>query len=305
MQPSPSVRDKLKIHMKATYDVLINEIPRKEHEDRITYRVRQAMTGVAVPRSDIKVRIEGKTYILTFKKQIHSDAAVYDPSGIGVRRSDGPLKYGPTNSFYIDRHRLGNKGRPKYHFNVKHDFKKLTRITDHQAGRTANVVGKGIKAVKKTGRVLGKAAFIYSIIMDSAELAIAISQDITENKVSNAPTTAARIAGRWGGAILGAKALGALGAAAGTAVSPGLGTIVVGGLGSVVGGIIGGIFGEEAVNVMIEAVDGVGKLVRLVGTIVDKGIRLRRAQRIAATPSQVFETWVRYKGVLRTSIPGR
>jgi len=74
---------------------------------------------------------------------------------------------------------------------------------------------------------------------------------------------------------------------------------------SVAGRIIGAIFGEEAVNVMIEAVDGVGKLVRLVGAIIDKGIRLRRAQRIAATPSQVFETWMRYKDVLRESIPAR
>jgi RHS repeat-associated protein len=74
-------------------------------------------------------------------------------------------------------------------------------------------------------------------------------------RAAEAGKETARQAGGWGGAYLGAEALGAGGAYVGTFICPGLGTAIGGGIGTVGGGILGWIGGEELVNQVIEDIE--------------------------------------------------
>ena len=302
------------VRLRAAYDVLIDRAPEERHKSRLVRRVRQVMTGVGIPKPDVNVTIDGVLYRLTLRRAGTSEAGLFNPENIAYKHGRPVFKN--SDAFHVDRHSFGRrlrhqlyrergitvpKGKPVWHYNVKNTFTKHTSILDHAPTSGAAKVGRTLKGI----RILGTVALVVTIVIDGTELALAIADDIAEHKVSKSPRTAARIAGRWGGAALGAKALGTLGAAAGTAIAPGPGTIVLGALGAIIGGIGGAILGEEMANAVVTAIEGVPELFRRVDAIFEKGRGIRNRLRGASKPNDLFDAATNRGRELRSSFPSR
>ena len=316
---TPSDSGDVAVTLQLAYDVLIDKVPKKEHEDRIIDRLRQVMTGVGIPKSDIKVKVGGIEYTLTLRQADTSEAGLFDPSKIGYK--NGRPVFKDSNAFSVDLHPYGKHLRkdvfkkhkvqvpsdtPTCHYNVRGQFESQTRNIDHAPSAGAKALGRTLKTV----RTLGKVVLVVTIVIDGTELAVAISDDIAKDRVEKAPKTAARIAGRWGGAALGAKALGALGAMAGSP-APGVGNIVGGLLGGIVGGIVGGILGEKATEALITAIDGLPGLVSRVQRLLDTDAVFEKGRQLAEmvgrghTAEQAFDAAMNLHKILRDAIPAR
>jgi len=286
----------VRVRLNTAYDVLISRPLEKEHEKKVFDRIRQVTTGLGIPKSDVRVNVRQGTkiveYILTFKPSKYGDSV--SPAGVYYHRADprmwnpqGRPIYSRTSSFYVDRGPVVKGGPVKYHWNIKGGFTKTgAKVADHAVTRGAKATGRGIKAF----RVLGKVTLVLTIVMDAAELALAVADDIANNRVSRTPRTLARMGGRWGGAVLGAKALGTVGAAFGAWAAPGPGIMIGGGIGLILGGIIGAVLGEEAVNWVIDAIEGaLHRVAEMLQAILEKGRRIRDTTRAANTPAELFD----------------
>ncbi|GHU59966.1 hypothetical protein AGMMS49975_28320 [Clostridia bacterium] len=92
------------------------------------------------------------------------------------------------------------------------------------------------------------------IALDVLELGIAINEDLkdADKKLGKKTiSTAARVGGRWAGAIVGAK-LGAMGGAAAGSVVPGLGTAIAATAGALVLGITGAFAGDKLAEWVVD-----------------------------------------------------
>lgn len=120
---------------------------------------------------------------------------------------------------------------------------------------------RGAKVVKIAGRIL----LVTGAALDAVEIGTTMYADLNDadGKLGRSTiTTAASIAGEWGGSIAGAK-LGAMaGAALGSAVLPGPGTLIGGFVVGLVGGVAGAVAGDTFGNWLAECVldiTGVGE----------------------------------------------
>lgn len=172
-------------------------------------------------------------------------------------------KTGNQSLFYFDAPHLHHN---YYHWNYHPDGQTLIPLDDHvaiteDAFLKVGAFGHGAKVVKIAGRIL----LVAGAVLDAIEIGTTMYDDLNDadGKLGRSTiTTAASIAGEWGGSIAGAKIGAMAGAALGSAILPGPGTLVGGAVIGLAGGIAGSIAGDSFGNWIAEYIldiTGVGE----------------------------------------------
>lgn len=178
-------------------------------------------------------------------------------------------------TFLFDTNKTGNQAlfyfdaphphHNYYHWNYHPDGPTLIPLGDHvaiteEAFLKLAYFERDAKVVKIAGRIL----LVTGAALDAIELGTTMYADLNDadGKIGRSTiTTAASIAGEWGGSIAGAK-LGAMAGATLGSVLPGPGTLVCGFVGGLAGGIAGAVAGDAFGNWVAECVldiTGVGE----------------------------------------------
>jgi hypothetical protein len=136
---------------------------------------------------------------------------------------------------------------------------RLTGVADPHIPIPGSVV-KGGEMATKTLRVVGKAAIVAGVVVDTYRIGEAVYSDCTKRKKKRpgkrTAKAAASVAGGWGGGCAGAVAGSSTGAYIGGAIGAlfgGVGAVPGAAIGSLIGAVVGGIGGGVGVSSAAEA----------------------------------------------------